>query len=246
MRLDFKIEEQTVEYIRYAIDSGVYEKLRLGDKIAPALTTRLRAEFKHILQPDYWKAALQLLSDLGALRCLHQDLKLTNKLWWEVRCVSRWLRYLDPKNKLQHWLIRLEILIAHLPPSAREQVATNLQLPKESIQRVKQLDQIESEITAKLPDCYLASEIYKLLHPYKYVGLILLAVRTSQQNRNILWHYLTKLSKVQPILNGNDLKELGYKPGRKYKEMLDDLLTATLDKTITTRDEAETFIRTKY
>ena len=246
VRLGFAMEEQTTEYIRYAIDSGVYEKLRLGDKVAPALTTRLRAELKHILQPDYWKAALQLLSDLGALRCLHQDLALTNKLWWEVRCISRWLRYLDPENKLQHWLIRLEILIAHLPPSTREQVATSLQLPKDSIQRVKDLDRIESEITAKLPDCHLASEIYKLLHPYKYVGLILLAVRTSQQNRNILWRYLTKLSKVQPILNGNDLKELGYKPGRKYKAMLEDLLTATLDKTINTRDEAEAFIRAKY
>ena len=246
VRLGFEIEEQTTEYIRYAIDSGVYEKLRLGNKIAPALTTRLRAELKHILQPDYWKAALQLLSDLGALRCLHQDLQLTNKLWWEVRCISRWLRYLDPENKLQHWLIRLEILIAHLPANAREQVATSLQLPKDSIQRVKELEQIELEITAKLPDCHLASEIYKLLHPYKYVGLILLAVRTSQQNRNVLWRYLTKLSKVQPILNGNDLKELGYKPGRKYKAMLEDLLTATLDKTITSRAEAEAFIRAKY
>ncbi len=246
VRLGFEIEEQTTEYIRYAIDSGVYEKLRLGDKIAPALTTRLRAELKHILQPDYWKAALQLLSDLGALRCLHQELALTNKLWWEVRCISRWLRYLDPENKLQHWLIRLEILIAHLPAAAREKVATSLQLPKDSIQRVKQLEKIELELTDKLPDCHLASEIYKLLHPYKYVGLILLAVRTSQQNRNILWRYLTKLSKVQPILNGNDLKELGYKPGRQYKLMLEDLLTATLDKTITTRDEAEAFIKSKY
>ena len=271
VRLGFEIEEQTAEYIRYAIDSGVYEKLRLGDKQrydpadlhlrsstqrvsakeraprpAPALTTRLRAELKHILQPDYWKAALQLLSDLGALRCLHQDLELTSKLWWEVRCISRWLRYLDPQNKLQHWLIRLEILIAHLPASTREKVATSLQLPKDSIQRVKQLEQIELEITAKLPDCHLASEIYKLLHPYKYLGLILLAVRTSQQNRNILWRYLTKLSKVQPILNGNDLKELGYKPGRQYKAMLEDLLTATLDKTITSRDAAEAFIKAKY
>lgn len=246
VRLGFEIEEQTTEYIRYAIDSGVYEKLRLADKVAPALTTRLRAELKHILQSDYWKAALQLLSDLGALRCLHQGLVLTDKLWWEVRCVSRWLRYLDPNNKLQHWLIRLEILIAHLPPNTREEVATSLQLPKDSIQRVKELEQIESEITAKLPDFHLASEIYQLLHPYKYVGLILFAVRTSQQNRNILWHYLTKLSKVQPILNGNDLKELGYKPGKQYKAMLDDLLTATLDKTITTRDEAIAFIRAKY
>ena len=246
VRLGFEIEEQTGEYIRYAIDSGVYQKLRLGGKPAPALTTRLRAELKYILQSDYWKPSLQLLAELGALRCLHQDLALTDKLSWEIRCVSRWLRYLDPENKLHHWLIRLEILIVNLPTTEREKVATSLQLPKDSIQRVSKLEQIEVEITAKLADCNLASEIYQLLKPYKHGELILLAARTSPENRNIIWDYLTKLSKVQSILNGNDLKELGYKPGRQYKEMLDNLLAATLDKTITSRDEAKAFLKVKY
>ncbi|MEM9276818.1 MAG: poly(A) polymerase, partial [Cyanobacteria bacterium P01_F01_bin.143] len=108
------------------------------------------------------------------------------------------------------------------------------------------LEQIELEITAKLADCNLASEIYQLLKPYKHGELILLAARTSPENRNIIWNYLTKLSKVQAILNGNDLKELGYKPGHQYKEMLDQLLAATLDKTITSRDEAEAFLKVKY
>ncbi|MDJ0743404.1 MAG: CBS domain-containing protein [Xenococcaceae cyanobacterium MO_167.B27] len=246
VRLQFKIEPQTEEYIRYAIDSGVYERLRLSNKQAPALTTRLRAELKYILQSNYWKPALKFLADLGALRCLHQDLQLTEKLWWEIRCVSRWLNYLDPENKLQHWLIRLEVLISALPASERGIVATNLQLPKDSISRVKQLEQVEHKVLNKLPDCQLPSEIYKLLHPHKYVGLILLAVRTSTQNRKILWQYLTKLAKAQPILNGNDLKKLGYKPSPAYKQMLEDLLVATLDNKITNRDEAEALIRGKY
>jgi len=246
VRLGFEIEEQTVEYIRYAIDSGVYQKLRLGEKPAPALTTRLRAELKYILQSDYWKPSLQLLAELGALRCLHQDLALTKKLWWSIRCVSRWLRYLDPENKLSHWLIRLEILIVNLPITEREKVATSLQLPKDSIQRIKKLEQIELEISAKLSDCHLASEIYKLLHSYKDLELIVFSARTSRHTRHLIWNYLTKLAKVQPIFNGNDLRKLGYKPGKQYKEMLDELLAATLDKTITSRDEAEAFLKVKY
>lgn len=213
---------------------------------APALTTRLRAELKYILQADYWKSALKLLADLGALRCLHQDLQLTPQLWWEIRCVSRWLRYLDPENQLQHWLIRLEILICSLPISAREIVAVNLQLPKDSIQRIKQLDTATQKITKQLPNCQLPSEIYQLLHPYKEAELILLGVRNSRLIRKIIWQYLTKLSQVQPILNGNDLKQLGYQPSPLYKEILNNLLAATLDKVINTREEAETFIKSKY
>ena len=244
VRLQFTIESQTEEYIRYAINSGVYERLRLSDR-APALTTRLRAELKYILQADYWKPALKLLADLGALRCLHRDLQLTSQLWWQIRCVSRWLRHLDPEHKLQHWLIRLEILICALPVAEREIVALNLQLPKDSIQRVKQLDSIES-VVKQLPDCQLPSEIYRLLHSYKYVDLILLAVQSDRLIRRAIWQYLTQLSQIQPILNGNDLKRLGYKPSPQYKQMLDDLLANTLDNKITNRQEAEAFIREKY
>ncbi len=246
VRLHFRIESETEAYIRYAIDSGVYERLRLSDKQAPALTTRLRAELKYILQSNYWKPALKLLADLGALRCLHQKLELTTKLWWQIRYVSRWLRYLYPDNQLQNWLIRLEVLICTLPQTERAIVATSLQLPKDSINRVEQLSRIEREITSKLENCQLPSEIYQALHPYKHLSLILVAVRTSHRNRQILWHYLTKLSKTQAILNGNDLKKLGYKPSPIYKQMLEELLIATLDNKITNRTEAEALIRTKY
>ena len=246
VRLQFTIESQTEEYIKYAINSGVYEKLRLSGRVSPALTTRLRAELKYILQAEYWKPALKLLADLGALRCLHRDLRLTPQLWWQIRYVSRWLRYLDSERQLQHWLIRLEILICALPVAEREIVALNLQLPKDSIQRVKQLDTIETAVMQQLPDCQLPSQFYRLLHSYKYVDLILLAVRSDGKTRQTIWQYLTKLSQVQPILNGNDLKKLGYKPSPQYKQMLDDLLAATLDRKITNRHEAETLIRDKY
>ena len=246
VRLHFTIEKQTEEYIRYAINSGLYERLRLSDRQAPALTTRLRAELKYILQAEYWKPALKLLANLGALRCLHQDLQLTGQLWWEIRGVSRWLRYLDPNNKLQHWLIRLEVLICSLPVSEREIVAINLQLPKDSVQRVKELNAIEAKITAEPLYLQPYSKVYQILYPYKDAELILLGFKSSQQIRKVLWYYLTRLSKIKPVLNGNDLKEMGYKPSPLYKQILDDLLAATLDGKITNRQEAKDFIKKKY
>jgi tRNA nucleotidyltransferase (CCA-adding enzyme) len=246
VRLQFQIESQTEAYIKYAIESGVYERLRLSDHQAPALTTRLRAELKYILQADYWQPALKLLAELGALRCLHQDLQLTPQLWWEIRYLSRWLCYLDPENKLQHWLIRLEILICSLPITEREIVAINLQLPKDSLQRITELEKIESIIIQKLPQCQLYSTVYQLLRPYKEVTLILLGVRNSKAIRQTIWQYLTKLSQVQPLLSGKDLKVLGYQPSPLYKQILDDLLAATLDRVITNREEAKTFIQNKH
>ena len=245
VRLGFTIEPQTEEYIHYAIKSGVYQELRISDRASPALTTRLRAELKYILQANYWKPALKLLAKLNALSCLHQDLVFTKALAWQVACVSRWLYYIDVPN-LKPWLIRLEILIAHLALDDRLEVAQNLQLPKDSLERLKRLEKLETEVTSQLLNLELPSQIHQLLQRYKPLTLILYAARSNKDIRHLVWQYITKLSQVKPLLNGNDLKNLGFKPGKLYKEILDDVLAATLDGKISDRAAAEQYVMEHY
>lgn len=243
VRLNFEIEPQTEAYIRYAIESGVYERLRFENHVAPALTTRLKAEIKYILEANYWKNALQLLSDLDALRCLHYQVTLDDKIWWKIRFASRWLRYLDPDNNIGHWLIRLEILISQIKLEERTKIANNLQLPKDSIERLHKVEKNDLEINNKLQMCHKISEKVKQLHHYKLPDLILVGIGSNKNIRHVIWQYLTKWSKIQAPLNGNDLKHMGYKPGPKYKEVLDKLLSLTLDGDIKSKQEAEIIVR---
>ncbi len=68
------------------------------------------------------------------------------------------------------------------------------------------------------------------------------------------WQYLTYWANVQPPLNGNDLKGLGYQPGPQYRQILDDLLAAMLDGAINAggaspreiRAAAEAFVTARY
>ena len=245
VRLGFAIESQTEEYIEYAIQSGVYEQLRISDRQTPALTTRLKAELKYILQTNYWKPALQLLAKLNALSCLHPNLSLNPALEREIRCVSKWLYRFEPKTS-EHWQIRLEALIAQLSLSERMMVANNLDLPKDSLQRLQQLEILETEVATQLQQCQLPSQIYRLLHPYKTLQLILFAARSNKNIRRLVWQYLTEFSQVKPWLNGNDLKNLGFKPGPLYKQILDDVLAATLDGRISDRATAKEYVMAKY
>ncbi|MEO1005900.1 MAG: CBS domain-containing protein [Cyanobacteria bacterium J06638_38] len=245
VRLEFRIESQTEEYIRYAIKSGVYEQLRLSDRQTPALTTRLRAELKYILQAHYWKPAIRLLAHFNALSCLHQDLIVTPALEWQLNCVSKWLYYFEPKTA-DHWLIRLETLIAHLSPGEREMVANNLQLTKDSIKRLQRLEILETQIASQLPQCDSPSQIYQLLKPYTFPQLILFAARSKRQIRRLIWQYLAHLSQVKPLLNGNDLKTLGFKPGPLYKDILSDVLAASLDGVICDRQSAVDYLKANY
>ncbi len=246
VRLNFELESQTEEYIRYAVKSGVYERISLQKNSIPGLTTRLKAEFSYILQAPYWKRALTLLSDLGALTCLHHSLHLTKELWWQIRCLDRWLKFYDPQRVYTHWLIRLEALIASIPEQDRLKVCTNLELPKDSCERLKNLSKIESIIQQELPHCQLKSKIVELLRKYNSIDLILVAVRSNKENRHKIWLYLMHWSKIQAPLNGNDLKELGYKPGRQYKEILHNLLALFLDGKINDKEEAKTFVLKHY
>ncbi|NER78005.1 MAG: CBS domain-containing protein, partial [Leptolyngbya sp. SIO1D8] len=103
VRLGFTLEPQTEGFIRHAIDSGVYKRLQAEIAKLPALQTRLKAELKYILEASYWEAALALLQQLGALVCLHPTLQLSDRLWQQLRRISRWLKQVELLSTLTPW-----------------------------------------------------------------------------------------------------------------------------------------------
>ncbi len=253
VRLGFYIDPQTEGYIHYAIASGIYDQTQGENSKAPALQTRLRSELKYILQAPYWKPALRLLAALGALKCIHPTLELDHKLWRQLRFLERCLRRFDPQDTGEppirpytHWLLRLEVLIAHLSASERGKVATNLHLPVDSIERLLTLAQAQAEVMASLPMCQLPSQVVELLRRYDLPMLILIGVESPRSIRRQIWQYLTILAKVQPPLNGNDLKALGYKQGPQYRQILSQVLAATLDGVISDRASAQAFLAKNY
>ncbi|PIG94134.1 CBS domain-containing protein [Gloeocapsopsis sp. IPPAS B-1203] len=251
VRLDFTIEPETESYIRYCIASGIYSRVQ-GDKL-PGLSTRLKGELKYILEAPYWKRALKLLSDLGALKCIHPTLELDRELWRQLRLLERCLQQRDRQQNLHHWLLRLEAIAAHLSPEYRVQVATNLQLPDDSIKRLGLLDQSQTEVEELLPSYQQPSQVVQLLRRYDVPTLVLIAIRTHRDVRRLIWQYFTHWSMIEPPLNGNDLKILGYKPGPQYRIILDELLAATLDGVIEhstnfedLRNWAIAFVKNRY
>lgn len=246
VRFGFEIEAQTEAYIRYAIQSGVYDRTAQQNSRTPALQTRLKAELKYILQVPYWKNALLLLDKLGALYCIHPTLKLDKELSRKLLLLERCLQRFDSQQTLTHWQIRLEAIIAHLAPEYRSKVAKNLQLGEDSIQRLEKLAPNFNEIMKLLPNCQFPSQIVKILRQYDAQMLILIAIQSQREIRRKLWHYFTVLRHVQPILNGNELKKMGYNPGPQFREILDTLLAATLDEVINNKFESEEFVKKNF
>ncbi|MBF2058045.1 MAG: CBS domain-containing protein [Cyanobacterium sp. T60_A2020_053] len=284
-RLNFTLESQTVDYIKYAVNSGVFERISLQQTSIPALTTRLRTELIYILQADYWQSALRLLSDLGALSCLHPQCVLTPSLWWQLRCGGRWLRFyqlLPQRQKYAVWLMRLELILSGLSRDDGVKVAQNLDLPQDTINRLKYLAQnqknvniflskninrngkmsrkgakAQSFILSDSPDLmfkssevYLGalkvSEVVQELSKYQSATLILIAVKSDKYIRKVIWQYLFNWSQLEPIINGNDLKDLGYKPSPIFKQILTEVQGLFLDGEIQERGRALDFVQENY
>ena len=257
VRFGFAIEQRTKEYINYAINSGVYDRTTQENVKTPALQTRLKTELKYILEAPYWRSALELLDNLGALQCIHHTLKLDVDILEQLRLLEKliimYLRRCE-KNQLlsslypvlHPWQLRLELLIAHLEPKYRAKVAKNLQLADDSINRLNKLSEIQTEVIQVLPNCKLPSEIVHLLKKYDPTTLMLVALKIPRKIRRKIWYYLTHLVNVQPLLNGSDLKNMGYKPSPIFKKILNDLLAATLDGKIKNKAEAREFLSKYY
>jgi tRNA nucleotidyltransferase (CCA-adding enzyme) len=191
---------------------------------------------------------LKLLANLGALQCIHPTLKLDRELLQQLKFLTRCLARFDRAQPIVHWQVRLELILAALAPTDRRSVAANLQLAVDSIDRLQNLDRAQTQIVTSLPTCDRISQIVQLLSQYDLQLLILIAIRCRQSIgiRRQIWQYLTVWAQIKPILTGDDLRKLGYKPGPQYRQMLDDLLAATLDGIVTDRVSAEAFIRRNY
>jgi tRNA nucleotidyltransferase (CCA-adding enzyme) len=142
--------------------------------------------------------------------------------------------------------MRLELLIAYLAPEYRGKVAANLQLPADSIKRLEVLEAGKNQLAEGLPKCELPSQLVLLLRNYELPVLIAIAIQSPRIARRQILEYLTRWANVEPPLNGNDLKALGYKPGPGFKRMLDDLLAALLDGDLGDRAAAISFLAQRY
>ncbi|MEG5160997.1 CBS domain-containing protein [Microcoleus sp. AT3-A2] len=151
-----------------------------------------------------------------------------------------------PIINIPDWQMRLEVLIAYLAPEYRGKVAANLQLPADSIKRLEVLEAGKNQLAENLPKCELPSQLVLLLRNYELPVLIAIALQSPRSARRQIWEYLTRWANVEPPLNGNDLKALGYKPGPGFKRMLDDLLAAKLDGDLGDRAAAISFLAQRY
>ncbi len=239
VHLGFTLDPTTEEWIRTTVASGLHDAV--GGE-------RLKQELAYILRSRDWPLAFERLAEWGALRCIHPDLTWDPSLHRRLQRVGRWAYHFRRRypelGSQEIWQLRLEALLLALPQAP--QVASQLHLTQAGIERLSHFPSYQTLLAQLETGSLSPAQVVRLLQRLRIPAVILLAGLAAKPARRLLWCYLQEWHWVKPLLNGHDLRCLGYKPGPLFQEILDRLRCLTLNGELTTRAEAEAWLRKHF
>jgi tRNA nucleotidyltransferase (CCA-adding enzyme) len=243
-RLGFTWAPETEELWRSILASGIFHETLQAQEKVPSLGERVKAELKYLSDSPQWFEGLQALSELDAWQCIHPQLKISETTWLSLNLLEKLVGDNHPLQ-LTHWPLRLEIILAGLDLLDRETVAQQLQLAPETIDRLLRIEMVQTTID-RLPFGLRPSQIVAKLDIYPRSLLHLVLLCDPEPDNLLLFKYLTEWSQTTVFLDGNDLKSLGYPPGKTYKDMLQALAAATCDGLVRNKESSIEFLQANY
>jgi len=123
-----------------------------------------------------------------------------------------------------------------------ESYISKLPISKACVKTVSTLRQ-RKDIMRRLADLNTPSGIFFYLKEFDERGLKIIAETERSKNRAKIVEYLANYRNVTIRTTGDDLKQLGLKPGPRYQELLDKLLAAKLDGKIRTKRDEKALLK---
>ncbi len=228
-RLKFHIEPRTLELIKDA--------LPLLDRVSGA---RLRHEIELTLHEADPTAALSRLAELDVLVHIDEGLVWLPETavffqrvpqFWQERPWCDWLADETPL------FTYFALWLAALPEADQRGVLKRLRVRKATKTDVLACGRIRREWVT-LPATLKPSEVVTLMRPFPVrvllVGRILLE---GQPAASLIERYLQEWRGVKTAVSGDTLRQMGLKPGPQFGVLLEKLLAAKLDGTVTSEAE---------
>lgn len=241
-RFGFKIGKLTEGLIKNAIKIDAFKRLS---------GRRLFGEFQQMLSEEKALNCLLRLKELKLLPVFSEHIKLASKnvaLLEGLEEALAWYRLSFLDRPVEQWLVYYLGLSEPLKQEQRDALGRRLgmspkqrtSLASERLRAIKALNQLQRNNPA-------ASKIYFLLRPLKpEFQLFIMAKANRDWAKRAVSQYLTSLSQSHLLLDGDDLKALGFTPGPLFKKILDRLQAACLDGEILGREQELQLVRREF
>lgn len=234
-RFHFQLEDRTARAIR---------------KHAPDITVvsveRIAHELLKMLEHENRRRAVELALDLDLWPMILPEIQLA---WPVDRETETRLRILDSLRDPTPELA-LSVLCAELSVRITGELCRRIKLSNDQRERITWL--VENQSSLERADQLPLHRLKQLLvHPCRRDLLELTRTRQfvehgSSEGYEFCERYLreTPPGRIdpEPLLTGGDLIHLGLKPGREFKQLLEQVRNAQLDEQVSSRDEALDFV----
>ncbi|MEA3345511.1 MAG: hypothetical protein U9Q78_04600 [Chloroflexota bacterium] len=230
-RLGFEIEERTEELLRNALDL-----------LDHTTAERIRQEFCLILQEEKPGEIICRLQDLGVLRRLHPSLECDPWLRERFRRMRRvleegWPLAEEPVEAPDPTLY-LALLTFRLSEDDLRAFMARLRIVSDEAKLLHQVHKLRKRLPSLREERQKPSTLVKWLEPASREALFVVWVAAdSPLAREQIEAYDHTFRQVRPLLSGDDLKEMGLKPGPIFSSILSALHDARLDGEVTTLEE---------
>jgi tRNA nucleotidyltransferase (CCA-adding enzyme) len=234
-RLDFEIEERTLELLHQAIP--------LLDRVSGE---RLRSELVQIFSESHMPQIMTRLQELDLLQAIHPTLIWDD--WLEAR-ISEVFAFQTPAawrlddSPKKDFLI-YALLFFRLSQEEIRAVCDRLHFPSgmmEQILDAASLGQVMPEMANKAK----ASEFTALLDECRQMAVAAswLALQGEEKARDVIDRYLSTWRFMEPKTDGETLRSMGLPPGPSYRRILSALRAAWIDGEVQSKAEEEAILQ---
>lgn len=239
-RHGFSLEPRTEKLLKEAV---------AGDSLRTITGQRLRNEILLILKEEESIPTIRRMAHFHLIKYIHPEIRVSDhlvELFHRIKGTLEWWNSTSAHNGAEPDLLNLIALMDQLNAAEAEDASKRLVLRKKYSEALKASKVLLPDIIRRL--CQVKdtpSQVYKALKGLPLEVLLFAMAKAYEMSESIAY-YLTRLRKISPLVNGNDLRRLGYPEGPLYTQILDSAFAAQLDGLIGDKDEAIEFVKRRW
>ncbi len=233
-RYDFRIEKDTLRYLKEA------RTLRVLEKVQPH---RLRDELILFLKEKDPFKSIKRLNSLTGFTFVSRRLSVSKRTYALLTSVRNEISCFQKKfpanRRLDTWLIYFMALLDGVDNAAVRSICRDFAFRRGEEKRILSYKKISSPFIRDLSaQKTLPSRVFSRLEPLSYEVIILLQAKYKNAAlRKHILGFLKVYNGTRISIGGDELAQLGLKPGPHYQKIFSQVLRAKLNGLVNTREE---------
>ena len=239
-RFNFSIGKLTSRLIHNAVKMDFFK--RISGK-------RVFAELKQILEEENPVLSIIRLNDYKLLQIIHPSITLNKKminLFDSIKEVLTWYELLFINEPYMKWVVYFLGLIQEFDKQTSIEICKNFEVTA-SFQKIfskERFHSIQTLLWIEQNQPLTNSTLYHKLSSYKTELILYMMAKTNnKQTKKSISFYFSNLRNIKTKITGKDLKKLSIQPGPVYKEILNTVLNAVLNKEIKNKKDEIAFVK---